>query len=131
MYGDCFLELESLDGERWRQIVIDEEVTQYFISSKGRAASANGHKLSILRPQDNGTGYRQIALCRNGQKKEYYIHRLMGMMFLPNPEGKAQIDHINNLRADNRLENLQWVTAKENIALRDQRKELNTDGKTQ
>lgn len=46
--------------------------------------------------------------------KCYYIHRLVAMAYIPNPDNKPEVDHINNNRADNRVENLRWVTAKEN-----------------
>ena len=50
-----------------------------------------------------------------GYKKKYYsIHRLVAETFIPNPENKPFIDHINRDRSDNRVENLRWVTAQEN-----------------
>ncbi len=61
----------------------------------------------------NSYGYLRYGLFGNIRKDEY-IHRMVAEAFLPNPENKPFIDHINTIRNDNRVENLRWVTAKEN-----------------
>ena len=48
-------------------------------------------------------------------RKHYRVHRLVALMFIPNPENKPQVDHLNGIRQDNRLENLRWVNNKENM----------------
>ena len=55
-------------------------------------------------------------VCMSENGKVYYkkVHRLVAEAFIPNPEEKTQIDHINTIRDDNRIENLRWVTHKEN-----------------
>lgn len=55
-------------------------------------------------------GYRVVTY----QGKKYKVHRLVAEVYLPNPDGKSCIDHINTNRSDNRVENLRWVTQKEN-----------------
>lgn len=58
----------------------------------------------------NGNKYKQIGY----KKKHYSVHRLVAETFIPNPEDKPFIDHINRDRSDNRVENLRWATSEEN-----------------
>tara|TARA_B110000977_G_scaffold98437_1_gene129489 strand:- start:666 stop:1142 length:477 start_codon:yes stop_codon:yes gene_type:complete len=60
-------------------------------------------------------GYMRIGLCKNGKQKFFSVHRLLALAFIPNPENKRCVDHINGIRDDNRLENLRWLTHKENL----------------
>jgi len=63
----------------------------------------------------NYKGYLTVLLHKNGKATTRFAHRLAAKAFLPNPENKPQVNHINNIRTDNRLENLEWCTAKENV----------------
>ena len=59
-------------------------------------------------------GYKIISLWKNGIGKMFRIHRLVAAAFIPNPENKPCIDHIDGNRTNNHADNLRWVTAKEN-----------------
>ena len=59
---------------------------------------------------NNGNGYQRITL--NG--KNYYVHRVIATQYIPNPDNLPEVDHINQRRDDNRIENLQWVTSSDN-----------------
>lgn len=59
-------------------------------------------------------GYLTVRLHKDGKSKLLLVHRIIAETFIPNPENKPCVDHINTIRTDNRIENLRWVTEKEN-----------------
>jgi hypothetical protein len=61
------------------------------------------------------TGYLHIKLFKNGVRKYYSIHRIVALNFIPNPENKPQVNHKDGNKSNNTVENLEWVTSKENI----------------
>ena len=86
----------------------------YQVSNTGRVKSFKnqyGHGVRILKGEKTQTGYIQVSL----NKKRYKIHRLVAMAFIPNPDSLPQINHKNEIKTDNRAENLEWCTAKYNI----------------
>ena len=73
----------------------------------------NVTKGRILKPMLN-RGYLSVTLYTNNKQTFHNIHRLIALHFIPNPENKPCIDHINRIRTDNRIENLRWETNAEN-----------------
>lgn len=71
-------------------------------------------KVSILKPWVHTTGYWRVSLGRNNHK---YVHRLVALAFLPNPDALTQVDHIDGNRLNSSIDNLRWVSAKQNILL--------------
>jgi hypothetical protein len=90
------------------------------IKSLDRRLPHNKHKTYMIRkgklltPYVNQSGYYIIRLCESGQIFRT-IHSLVALTFIPNPENKPQVNHINGDKKDNRVENLEWVTNGENM----------------
>lgn len=71
-------------------------------------------KECIKRIYNNAQGYPCVTLCKDGRSRHKLLHRLIAEAFIPNPDNKPCVDHINTIRYDCRIENLRWVTQKEN-----------------
>ena len=84
----------------------------HFISDTGRIYSqAGGKNLRQLKPFMDAGGYMRINLER---RKTFSLHRLIAIHFIPNPENKPQVNHINGDKTDNDIRNLEWMTDREN-----------------
>jgi hypothetical protein len=74
----------------------------------------NTIRKTFVKPIKNASGYCYVSLCRCGIKQNIYVHKIVAENFIPNKNRKPQVNHINKIRDDNRVENLEWVTASEN-----------------
>ena len=94
------------DMESWKVIY---DFPNYEISNYGNVRN----NTKIVKAVPNKHGYNVVVLC-NGIRKSVNIHRLVAAAFIPNPDNKPCIDHIDGDRANNHADNLRWVTVKEN-----------------
>ena len=85
----------------------------YSISEEGEVWSEKSKKfLSVFTDKD---GYLLCNLYRDGIRKLHKIHRLVALTFIPNPENKPQVNHIDGNKANNHIDNLEWASPEENI----------------
>lgn len=68
-------------------------------------------KSQAIHPQ----GYMRVGFCKNGKMSSHSVHRLVAIAFISNKENKQEVNHINGNKSDNRVENLEWCTPKENM----------------
>lgn len=118
--------------EIWKPVVGYEGL--YEVSSLGRVRSldridSNNHPLKgvILKPYISNSGYLLVGLYKQQKRDRKLLHRLVAEAFIPNPDNKPEIDHINTIKTDNTVflnedgsinyekTNLRWTTRKENI----------------
>ena len=84
----------------------------YAITPEGEVWSYKSKK--FLKLTDNGNGYLIVALWKNGERKWYLVHRLVADAYIPNPDNLPQINHRDENKANNSLQNLEWCDCKYN-----------------
>jgi len=108
LVDDLVTRVEALEEKAEEIWVPVKDNLGYFISNKGRVKTYDDFYPKIT--LDKGSGYYRVKL--NG--KLYYLHRLLAQAFIPNPENKPEVDHIDGNKQNNCLSNLRWATRAEN-----------------
>ena len=107
----------------------------YQVSNFGNVMSLNFHrsgKPKLMKPSKNTKGYLFVNLCKNGKRKMFTIHRLVAETFLPNPDNLPEINHIDEDKTNNSVDNLEYCTHEynQNYGTRNERiSKTNTNGK--
>lgn len=116
-------QMAIVKAEVWKPVVGYEGM--YEVSNLGRVKSVyrifvrkDGKKLPIreriLKHANTSSGYPAVRICGYGKKPTTYIHRLVAGAFIDNPENKPCVNHINGIKTDNRVDNLEWCSYQEN-----------------
>jgi hypothetical protein len=91
----------------------------YLIGSDGHIESierkGNQKKSRILKGGTDQNGYSVVTLCKDGKQKTFRVHRLVAMAFIPNPNGYSEINHKDENKSNNAIENLEWCDRKYNV----------------
>ena len=102
------------DLEIWKIYDVGYPNTGLLVSNFGRVKKFDFKDRKIT---DNGFGYKNVSMTELGTSrgKRFYIHRLVAMLFIPNEDGKPQVNHIDSNKENNHYRNLEWVSPKDNI----------------
>ena len=95
--------------ESWKTI---KGFDNYIVSTFGRVRNIKTGK--VLIPFTTKNGYLMVSPSRGGVSCKMYVHRLVLESFIPNEDTNLQVNHINGIKSDNRLDNLEWCTSSEN-----------------
>lgn len=101
--------------EIWKDIPNYEG--RYQVSNLGNIKSLsfkNQNFESLLKPSLNSSGYYKVELYKDKKSKVFYVHRLVATVFIPNPENKSEVNHIDGNKINNIVSNLEWNTISEN-----------------
>ena len=104
-----------MNKEIWKPILGYEGL--YEVSNKGNVRGVNRidsrgrYRKGKLMPQySDKRGYLFVFITKNSKQVRYFVHRLVALAFIPNPNNYPQVNHINECKTDNRVENLEWCT---------------------
>ncbi len=120
--------MENIKEEIWKDIPDYEGI--YQVSNLGNVKSLDRKTLVLrgtnksfyctykgkeIKPKISTDGYYFVNACKNGKQKPLYYHRLVALLFIPNPENKLEVNHIDGNKGNNCITNLEWCTNKENV----------------
>ena len=102
----------------------------YYVNEQGDVFSTKSGNIKKLKACNVGAGYLKIQIWNNNKGKQIYVHRLVAETFIPNLENKPEVNHKNGIKTDNRVQNLEWSTPKENMDHAKSTGLLNISGET-
>lgn len=97
--------------EIWKDIKGYEGL--YKVSNLGRVKNIKFNR--FIKPFSAGIGYLQVDLSRGNNRRKVLVHRLVAEAFIPNPENKLEVNHIDEDKTNNKVDNLEWCTRTENV----------------
>lgn len=109
--------------EIWKDVILLDNFYKgyYQVSNLGRVRSLDridsmGRKQKgcILQGSNSWNGYKQVSLKKNSNSNTFRVNRLVAITFIPNPYNKPQVNHLDEDKTNNKVDNLEWVTIKEN-----------------
>ena len=89
-------------------------IGDYQVYEDGTVVSVKGKKPKVLKWRYHAHGYKTVCLRIDNKEQYWLIHRLVATLFIPNPNNKPQVDHIDGNKENNNVNNLRWVTNLEN-----------------
>ena len=92
-----------------------KDFPDYYITDTGDVYSRTTGRFIKMKLSLAKSGYLRVQVCRNHKKYIKLVHRLVAETFIPNPENKCEVNHIDGNKQNNNVENLEWVTRSENI----------------
>ena len=103
------------NDEEWMETSINVNSYKYVVSNKGNVAVQNPDgSIRQIKVFQNSKGYPNLNITANSITHNFLVNRLVAQAFIPNPDNKPFVDHINHNIKDNRVENLRWATKNEN-----------------
>lgn len=114
-----------MEVEEWKDVVGYEGL--YTVSNTGKVMSLNYNNTGnegILSQSKDKDGYSRVILSDSGKRKTISVHRLVAIAFIPNPNNLPQVNHIDEVRDNNNVNNLEWCTLEYNINYGDHMKKL-------
>lgn len=99
----------KIEKEEWKSI---EGYPNYAVSNFGRVKNVTTGR--VMQGASDKDGYNTVCLSKGKGQKSFRTHRLVAIAFIPNPDNKPQVNHLDEVKTNNHVSNLEWATSREN-----------------